>query len=151
MPHITTRSARRADLGELRQMITAVAAHHGDVAQIDLDHLNRDLFGSHPWVHVLVACHGTRVVGYAALCPLVKLQYCARGMDLNHLFVVDDLRRHGVGRKLIDTAIDHARARHCSYLMVGTDPDNDAAKRVYLACGFTPLAHNPDRFSRAIN
>lgn len=151
MPDFTIRPIRRADLHPLRDMITALAAHHGDTAELDLDTLNRDVFGAHPWVHVSVACAGSQVIGYYALCPLIKLQYGRRGMDMHHLYLHPDHRGHGIGRALIMDAIERARLLNCRYMMIGTMPDNTAAQEVYLACGFKRLARAPDRFYREIS
>lgn len=151
MSNLIIRPVRRADLDALQKMITALAAHHGDNATLSLDHLHRDIFGAQPWIHVSVACIAEKIIGYHALCPLVKLQYCRRGMDMHHLFVSADHRGKGVGRRLIEDAVARALALDCFYLTVGTAPGNTAAQAAYLACGFTRFAQNADRFYVHIN
>ena len=87
----------------------------------------------------MVAEQGTMLVGYGTLCPLVQLQFGARGMDMHHLFVMPQVRRSGVGAALIAACLDHAKDHHCAYMTVGTDPDNSAAQEVYRAAGFEDL------------
>jgi len=146
MSPITIRPVQWADLPRLSEMITALAAHHGDEAQVNIDALQRDIFSASPWIRVSVAVCTDQVVGYAALCPLIKLQYCKRGIDLHHIYVDKAHRNEGVGQLLIADAIARAQGLGASYLMVGTTPTNKAAQMAYKACGFKMTAHNPNRF-----
>ena len=45
-PVVTIRGARKADLPELNEMITLLAAHHGDAAAITAEKLERDDFST---------------------------------------------------------------------------------------------------------
>jgi len=146
MTHILTRPARWADLTDIQAMITALASFHGDDAKIDIATLNRDAFGAAPWIHLSVAEKDNSVVGYVAMCPLVQLQYGTRGMDLHHIYVEAPHRGRGVARALISHAAARSRGMSCGYMMVGTSPENTAAKATYTACGFAPTAHNENRF-----
>jgi len=140
------RAAIADDTDQLLEMVSALADHHGDRAQIAASDLARDALGDHPWVQVLVCELRGRLIGYAALLPLMQLQFSKRGMDLHHLFVAADYRGNGIGRALINAAKDLARNHLCSYLVVGTDPGNTDAQAAYLACGFQPVNCFPPRF-----
>jgi GNAT superfamily N-acetyltransferase len=131
-----TRDAVQSDVGTLLTMVQALAKHHGDVPNVSVESLERDIFGQIPWIYVLVAEVEAEVVGYAALCPLIKLQDGIRGIDLHHLFVKNGFRGAGVGRRLIEASMQKARDLTCASMMVGTHPDNTNAQAVYLACGF---------------
>ena len=78
------------------RMVQALAEHHGDVPQITLEILKRDIFGAIPWIYVIVAEAEGKAVGYAALCPLIKLQMGLRRIDMHHLFVEAGLRGQGI-------------------------------------------------------
>ena len=58
-----------------------------------------------------------------------------------HAFILDTLvvpraRRHGIGVRMIEIAVDHARAAGCEWLHVDFDDD---LRAFYLdACGFVP-------------
>jgi hypothetical protein len=43
----------------------------------------------------------------------------------------------------------HARALHCSYVTVGTDPQNISAQVAYESLGYIRRAHGP-RFSKQL-
>lgn len=67
------RDAEPDDMPFLLSMIRALAAHHGDVPNINAAVLERDVFGNQPWVYVLVAETKGEVIGYVTLSPLTQL------------------------------------------------------------------------------
>lgn len=146
MTDLTIRNIQEADLPTVLGMVQGLAAHHGDVAQISLTDLERDCLGTAPWVRTLVAVEGAQLLGYAALCPLVQMQFGVRGMDLHHLFVRSQARGGGVGRALIDASIALTKSLGCRYMTVGTHPDNKEAAMVYQAAGFDSLPPPGPRF-----
>ena len=114
--------------------------------RITAEALNRDVLGASPWVYVLIAAVEGQIVGYASLCPLTRLQFGLCGIDMHNLFVEEDFRGAGIGRLLIDASMQKARALSCSYMAVGTHPDNSNAQAVYLACGFDRLPDAHPKF-----
>lgn len=146
MTDLIIRVLRAPDLPAVLEMVQALAAHHGDTATLTLDTLARDTLGEAPWLRVLVAEQNRRLVGYAALCPMARLQFGARAMDMHHLFVAKDQRGKGVGRALITETLEVCRALGCVAVTVGTDPENKTAAKVYKAAGFTPVPPQGPRF-----
>ena len=118
-------------------MIRALGAYHGDVdVKITSDTLARDALGPHPWVRVIVAENADGLQAYAALLPLAKIVDGLRGIDINHMYVAEGLRGQRIGRQLIYAAANIARTLGCSYMFIGTAPENVDAQAAYLACGF---------------
>ncbi len=146
MTPIKTRRATASDLPVVFEMIHALAAHHGDVATLTRDALKRDVLGNSIWITLIIAEREEEVIGYTALCPLAQLQFGVRGLDMHHLFVRADARGQGVGKILIAASIDHAQAKRCRFLMVGTHPDNLTAQKMYLAAGFSIMPGPGPRF-----
>jgi ribosomal protein S18 acetylase RimI-like enzyme len=56
---------------------------------------------------------------------------------LEDLYVVPEARRSGLGRALIDAALDSARERGCVRIELDVDEDNDPALGLYAAAGFS--------------
>jgi GNAT superfamily N-acetyltransferase len=133
---VNIRLAEPPDVSELLVLVQELAQHHGDEATLNTEVLHRDLFGPRQWVVALVATSGEDLIGYAILCPLVQLQYGARGMDMHHLYVKSEWRGHGVGRMLTQACLEEAVRQNCSYMAVGTHPNNLTAQQFYGAMGF---------------
>ncbi len=138
MTTITTREARAGDAPVIIEMIKDLSKHHQDVAQIDVEELIFLCFGPTPWVRLIVAEKGRLIVGYAALQKKVQLQFARRLMDVQHVFVAEQMRGQGVGRALIASAQEHAVLARCSGLTLGVSPQNQSAHAFYTALGFEP-------------
>lgn len=60
------------------------------------------------------------------------------------MFVRPDYRGHGIGRALIDAALDHARARPGSRVTrLALTGGNASAQRLYESCGFATFGVEP--------
>lgn len=147
---LDVQEATVADLECIHQMVHALAKHHGDVATPSKRELEEILFPQNPWLITLVAKINSETVGYAVLCPLIRLQLGSRGLDIHHLFVVPDMRGKGIGTALIKSSIDVAQKTGCSYVTVGTRPDNISAQKTYEAFGFERKKSGP-RFNKKID
>ncbi|MCM2475844.1 GNAT family N-acetyltransferase [Rhizobium sp. CG5] len=150
-PVVVIRSAKPHDLPELNQMIAALAAHHGDAADITPEKLQRDLFGPLPWITALVAEGDDGLIGYAILVPLYKAQEGKRGMDLHHLYVRDGQRGNGIGHHLVARAREIARTAGCDYLSVSAATGNFAAHRFYENMDFIPRPVTGMRYMQALS
>lgn len=148
MTHI--RPFAYADTDHLHRMVCDLAHYHDDAPSVTRETLLRDITGAAPRARVLVAEDGGALCGYAALVPLVALQWGQRAAELHHLWVEPDWRRRGVGKALIDAAIDAARADGAKTLSVGTHPDNCAAQAYYLALGFSARPSRGPKFRLAL-
>jgi len=132
-------------------MVAALTKHHGDEARLTPENLARDFFGPVAWYHGLVALRGPDVVGYAATLPLGRLGYGERGLELHHLFVDPTARHQGVGRQLVRAVETLGRNLGCTYVMIGTHPDNHAAQGYYQHLGYAPHASLAKRFSKRMD
>ncbi|HWF73778.1 MAG TPA: GNAT family N-acetyltransferase [Solirubrobacteraceae bacterium] len=56
---------------------------------------------------------------------------------LAELYVRPERRRHGLGRALMEAAIDVARERGADYMELGTGEDDTAARALYESLGFS--------------
>lgn len=143
----TVRCAHPTDAERIVQMVGMLASHHGDIPAVTTDDLSRDAFGVNPWIYVLVAKAEKELVGYAALCGLTRLQFGLRGMDMYHLFTEPTFRGCSVGKQLVEARKIKAISLSCSYLTVGTHPDNHRAQAFYAALGFERKDSHPPCFS----
>jgi aminoglycoside 6'-N-acetyltransferase I len=54
---------------------------------------------------------------------------------IDNLGVTPDLRRRGIARRLVEDLIAWGKAQGCEEAWVGTEPDNEAARGLYVAMG----------------
>ena len=63
---------------------------------------------------------------------------------LAELYVVPDERGNGIGRALMETALDLARAEGAEYMDLGTSEADFAARALYESLGFSNRGGKPD-------
>lgn len=87
---------------------------------------------------VFVAEQRRRVVGYvyAAIEPLSWKELRDECGYIHDLFVINELRRTGIGDALVDQAIDWLREQGMPRVVLGTAAQNDSAKRLFERRGF---------------
>jgi GNAT superfamily N-acetyltransferase len=64
---------------------------------------------------------------------------------LEDLYVREDARRSGLGRALVEAALERARERGCRRIELDVNEDNEAARALYVACGFLEEPKPPGR------
>ena len=77
------------------------------------------------------------IVGFTQLYPSFSSVSMKRLWLLNDLFVTPDARGSGAGRALLERAERWAAETGAKGLTLGTQITNEAARRLYEACGWT--------------
>lgn len=85
---------------------------------------------------ITVVLAGTDAVGLAVLRFRPALWKDALDCYLEELYVVPDRRGQGIGRALMEAALECARARGAGYMHLGTGEDDTAARALYESLGF---------------
>jgi ribosomal protein S18 acetylase RimI-like enzyme len=85
---------------------------------------------------IFVAEAEGRVVGYITT---VLDRHAGKGRIPN-LAVAADFRNRGLGRQLIEHALDHFRREGMAYAMIETMAQNAAGHHLYTGCGFIEVA-----------
>lgn len=90
----------------------------------------------HPSRLVLLALHEREVVG-AAVCFMGYSTFAAKPrLNVHDLCVLAAHRGHGLGRRLMEAALERARAAGCSAVSLEVRADNEIARRLYQSLGF---------------
>ena len=85
---------------------------------------------------LFLAQDGEQVLGFTQLYPSFSSVSMARTFILNDLFVAENARRRGVGKALIDAAIQHGKAAGAIRLGLSTAKANEAAQTLYQETGW---------------
>ena len=81
-----------------------------------------------------------QAVGYVKLGPLtVPVEQDGNALELRQLYVLKEQHGSGIGKQLMDGALDEARARGAAELYLTVYVDNHRARRVYERYGFEPV------------
>jgi ribosomal protein S18 acetylase RimI-like enzyme len=82
--------------------------------------------------------------GFAYLQFNASLYNEPRDAYLGELYVVPGRRGEGLGRGLLQAAMDEARARGSTHFSITTSMDDDEARGLYESAGFTNKEGGPD-------
>jgi ribosomal protein S18 acetylase RimI-like enzyme len=102
-------------------------------------------------VRVLLAAGDTQILiagegpdGLAVLRFREAIWDAALECYLAELYVVPDRRGQGLGRALMEAALDAARAEGATHMDLGTSEDDVAARGLYESLGFSNREGRPD-------
>ncbi len=123
--HLMIRGARRDDVEDIAAIERRAFSDPWSAGSF------RALFGN-PLVHFAVAEDSLtgRVLGY------VVSWYVVDEAEIANLAVADDVRRAGVGARLLDHALDIAKERRCQVVFLEVRESNVAARALYTSRGF---------------
>ena len=118
-------------------------------AQQDLEGELRSLPGKYapPKGCILLAMDGDRPVGCIALRPLEPMPHDRPGeriCEMKRLYAKPETRGRGVGRLLCDEIIRFAKQGGYTLMKLDTEPELDAACRLYRALGFIEIPRYND-------
>ena len=82
--------------------------------------------------------------GFAQLRYRASLYAEGTEAHLQELYVVPGRRGRGLGRALLEAAMEEARAAGAGFIDLGTSEDDVAARRLYENAGFTNREGEPD-------
>jgi GNAT superfamily N-acetyltransferase len=126
-----------AAIGELIREFGAYLRALGDEAELKFDErvYLRDGFGAHPAFSGLVAEHDGEIVGYLLYHPGYDADYATRTLHVVDLYVRESWRGRGVGRLLMNEAVQICLSLGGGQLFWAVYAPNKAAIRFYERLG----------------
>ena len=132
MPEVDVRPISESELDQVLPLIAGYQTFYG--AEPDTER-NRRFFSRflNPSEEGLLlgAWVDGSLVGFATLYWFFSSTKAADSVLMNDLFVQDGTRGKGIGRALIQSALDETRRRGAAHLEWFTAPDNATAQRLY--------------------
>jgi GNAT superfamily N-acetyltransferase len=97
------RAVTRIDVPTLLSLIRALATYEKKPYKVVAteDDLQRDLFGPHPKFRALIAEWDGKAVGYASFFYFYSTYEGRAALFLEDLFVLEEFRKHGIGKSLL--------------------------------------------------
>ncbi len=155
MTSITIREYQSADLADLKRLTVEAFAgvtleqnveevlgvlHGHDWRWRKARHVDEDVAANPEGVFVaqvaqLAQLQG-RVVGYIS----TRIDREAGKGRIPNLAVAEEFRGQGLGRRLIEHALDYFRRQGLAYAVIETMAQNEAGRHLYPACGFHEVA-----------
>jgi phosphinothricin acetyltransferase len=83
----------------------------------------------------IVARHGNRIVGWAALSPVSSRPVYAGVAEVS-IYVAARARSRGVGQALLRALIERSERAGIWMLQAGIFPENEASIALHVSCGF---------------
>ena len=138
MPTALLREARREDVPEIVALLADDAIGAGREGPADAYCAAFELIAADPGNRLLVAEAAGRIVGTLQLTMIPGLS--RHGMlraQIEGVRVGADQRGQGLGRRMIERAIDLAREQGCGLVQLTSDKRRPDAIRFYESLGFT--------------
>ena len=85
---------------------------------------------------VCVADDGERLIGFCCSQIFKSFCYPIDYAEITELFVLDECRRHGVGKQLLSFMEAELKKHGVQHLHILTFKNNNAAKALYHLCGY---------------
>lgn len=122
---------------DLARALEALSTHMGDTHRATEEALARACLGAFPACHGFLARSGTDVAGAALVSPVFSTTRGAPGAYVSDLWVADEFRGRGLGRRLLCVAGEFAaRNWRARFLKLTVYAENAGARAFYERLGF---------------
>ena len=134
---ITVRPATQADAALVHSMIVALAKSAPGKITLRSTPANFEtaLAGDNPAIRALIAMRADTPVGLVAFFTTFSTWYGATGVYVQDLYVADETRGLGIGRRLMAEVARWASAHGATHVRLSVDRDNVSAQAFYERTG----------------
>ena len=138
MNEITLRLAEKPDAPVIFGFLQKLAAQLDKQALFkgSVEALERFGFGERPAFEAILAFDRQTPVGLVLYFEEFSTWRCSPGIYIQDLYVDASMRGHGLGKQLINAAIEHGRTKQATYLRLSVDAGNLSGLGFYTAMGF---------------
>lgn len=133
---ILVRSATEADLNDVADMVRRfVEGHPAESRPRPISRLREAYFGASPVAHLLVASKGAQIIGMGQWTRIYDMFWAMFGGQVEWLFVIPELRGHGIAPAIIAEICRQVRLSGGEFLRGGADGPEVAALYERVAIG----------------
>lgn len=138
MKDFSVLSWEKADCKEIAELEKKCFEDPWSEEMLTASFLDENFFG-------FVAKSEGRLIGYIGVSSVFETA------DLLLIAVEENYRKEGVGRRLIERAIEAAKVKNAERMMLEVYENNTAAKSLYLSAGFKQIAVRKDYYGAGKN
>jgi ribosomal protein S18 acetylase RimI-like enzyme len=145
MSDLTIRPAVPDDAATIHAFIGALEEHveaRGAVPAT-VEDFRRDMFGDQPAAHADLLERDGVPIGLITWYPIYSTWLGRRGLYALDVYIADNERGQGHGRRLLRHLAQRAHAMGGAFLKLDVDHTNEDAAAVYVRFGFKPSASDP--------
>ncbi len=85
---------------------------------------------------VFVAEENNKLVGFTTFSIRLVIRYPKPIAELDELFIIEEYRKHGIGKKLMEAVEEKAKALDCLNMFIESVYDRTAAHEFYESLGY---------------
>lgn len=136
--NIIIEPAEETDLPAIKTLLLELMDDMEDTEGFDIEKSveNCRLMLDNPEHHILVARDNNNVLGFVNFSVRRVIMHPNPSGLIDELIVLKNSRGMGIGKRLMETAIDKCRRLGCGEVEVGTEKSNKNAREFYKALGF---------------
>jgi len=130
--------ATEADLPSIKPLISELRDVLADTGGIDAGGSleNCAILINDPGHHIFLAKDKDVVAGLINFTTRMTILHTGPSALIDELIVSERYRGHGIGSKLISSAVEKCRELGCGEVEVSTEKGNTGAREFYKKCGF---------------
>lgn len=83
-----------------------------------------------------------KVIGFVTYTIRTVVRYPKPILEVEELYVHQDYRKHGVGRKLMEHVLEYAKSVPCQYVFLASAKERTEAHEFYKVLGFEEYAYH---------
>ena len=125
-----------ADLDAIVEQTVAFAAEGGRQLDWSTRHALGDQLRRRAAFVLVAVDSGDRIVGHLMAQRVLSSFGGRECCNIHDLYLREEARGRGLGRRLMDSCEEHARALGCGRLTLEVAVENDAARGLYRSLGF---------------
>ena len=139
MQHFVIRLVEKRDLPLLDSALRALSKELGDKHPASIEFLEQAGFGSTPAYYALIALTSTDTLcGAVVFSPVLSTTLATTGFYVSDLWVAQEARGDGLGRRLLAQAAEVSHAKWgANYLKLAVYDGSNHARRFYDRLGLT--------------
>jgi ribosomal protein S18 acetylase RimI-like enzyme len=136
--NIKIRLATSKDYQPLLRLYASFVRQPTRYQKLDNDSFHNVL--ENPNSFIYLATSHQRIVGFIAFSTRTVVRYPKPIVEIEEFYVVPELRRKGIGKQLMQPALDYSGHHGCQYIFLASSKDRLPAHKFYKSFKFDEYA-----------